>query len=217
VKRKERIIWISSLVITLAVSLFVVLQYQTKLSIFEQKMISLSNDNTKLQQQNGDYVTQVAKLQGDIENFSYGDELTFYKNDEKTNKNPTAISVVTKFLEATKTNDYYTWWSTLRPEGRKGFSREANGEFGVINLDILDIHYETDTRYKHNILKSEKAIEIGLTPDNIAEIDALYEVKYDNKKVPTQGGEINWHFTLIREDKNSPWYIQTWGYGYGGI
>ncbi|TGE37249.1 DUF3888 domain-containing protein [Desulfosporosinus fructosivorans] len=34
-------------------------------------------------------------------NFSYDDELTFYKNDEKISKNPTAISVVTKYLEAT--------------------------------------------------------------------------------------------------------------------
>ena len=66
-KHKERIIWIGSLVIILAVSLFVVLQYQTKLSISEQKNTSLSSDNTKLQQKNGDYVTQVAGLKGEIE------------------------------------------------------------------------------------------------------------------------------------------------------
>ncbi len=159
-KHKERIIWIGSLVIiTLAVSIYVVLQYQTKLSNSEQMKISLSNDNTKLQQQNRDYVTQVAELKSDFENFSYGDELTFYKNDEKSNKNPTAISVVTKSLEATKTNDYDTWLSTFTTDRQKGFSREANGKFGVISLDILDIHYMTDTRYKHNILKSERAIE----------------------------------------------------------
>ena len=216
-KNKERIIWIGSLVIILVVSIFVILQYQTKLTNSEQKKMSLSNDNTKLQQQNGDYATQVAGLMSDIENFSYGDEFTFYKNDEKTNKNPTAISVVPKYLEATKTNDYDTWLSTLTTEKRKGFSRERNQEFGVISLDILDIHYQTDTRYKHNILKSERAIKKGLTPDNIAEVFAFYEVKYDGAKVPPDGGKIGWGFTLIREDKNSPWCIQEWGYGFGGI
>ena len=66
-KNKERIIWIGSLVIILAVSLFVVLHYHTKLSNTEQKMISLTKDNTKLQQENGDYATQVAGLTGEIE------------------------------------------------------------------------------------------------------------------------------------------------------
>lgn len=124
---------------------------------------------------------------------------------------------MTKYLEATKTNDYDTWLSTLTNERQKGFSREANGEFGVISLDILDIHYETDKGYKNNILVSERAIEKGLTADNIAVISALYEAKYDGIKVPSQGGRIDWHFTLIRDGKNSPWYIQEWGYGYGGI
>ena len=66
-KNKERIMWIGSLVIIFAVSLFVVLQYQTKLSNSEQKKTSLSIDNSKLQQQNGDYTTQVAELKGEIE------------------------------------------------------------------------------------------------------------------------------------------------------
>lgn len=67
VKNKERIIWIGSLVIILAVSLFVVIQYQTKLSNTEQKRIGLSNENTQLQQKHGDYATQVAELKGEIE------------------------------------------------------------------------------------------------------------------------------------------------------
>jgi len=67
VKNKERIIWIGSLAIFSAFSLFIVLQYQTKLSNTEQKMISLSNDNTQLQQQHRDYATQVAELKGEIE------------------------------------------------------------------------------------------------------------------------------------------------------
>jgi hypothetical protein len=136
--------------------------------------------------------------------FSYGDELAFYENDEKSNKNPTAISVVNKFLASTKTNDYDAWLSTLTTERQKGFSREANGEFGVISLDILDVHYEADTIYKHNILKSGKAVENGWTADNVAVIYALYEAKYDGKKVPADSGKIEWHFSLVRKDKNSP-------------
>lgn len=146
-------------------------------------------------------------------NFSYGDELTFYENDEKSNKHPTAISVVNKFLESIKTNDYDTWLSTLTTEKQKGFSREANGEFGVLSLDILDVHYETDTIYKHNILQSKKAIANGWAAENIAVVYALYDAKYDGTKVPTNSGKIEWHFWLIRKDQNSPWYIQDWGYG----
>lgn len=67
-KKKERIIWIGSLTIFLAFSLFVVLQYQTKLRNTEQKKISLSDYNTQLQQQHRDYTTQVAELKGEIEN-----------------------------------------------------------------------------------------------------------------------------------------------------
>jgi len=151
------------------------------------------------------------------ENFDYGDELNFYLNDEKTNNNPTAISVVKEYLVAKRENDYDTWLSTLTPETQRGFSREMSGDFWVISFKILDIHYETDTGYKHSILKCEKANEIGLTADNIAVVYALYDVKYDNTKVPSQSGEIQWRFDLIREDNKSPWYIQGWGYGYGGI
>ncbi|KUO51856.1 MAG: hypothetical protein APF76_15020 [Desulfitibacter sp. BRH_c19] len=151
------------------------------------------------------------------DSFDYGDELTFYLNDEKVNNNPTAITVVEKYLIAMRENDYDTWLSTLTREKQRGFSREMNGDFGVISLKILDIHYESDTGYKHSILKSEKANEIGLTADNIAVVYALHDVKYDNTKVPTQSGEIEWRFDLIRKDNKSPWYIQGWGYGYGGI
>ena len=66
-KNKERIIWMGSLAVMLAVFLLVVIQYQTKLSNTEQKRISLSNDNTLLQQKHGEYATQVEELKGEIE------------------------------------------------------------------------------------------------------------------------------------------------------
>jgi len=67
VENKERIIWFSSLVIILAASLFIIIQYQTKLSNTEQKRITLSKDNTLIQQKLGEYATQVAELKGEIE------------------------------------------------------------------------------------------------------------------------------------------------------
>lgn len=68
-KNTERIFWLGSLAVILAVSLFVVIQYQTKLSNTEQLRISLSNDNTLLRQKHGEYATQVAELKGEIEKF----------------------------------------------------------------------------------------------------------------------------------------------------
>ncbi len=75
VKSKERFIWIGSSVIVLAVFLFVFLQYQTKLSNVEQNQISLSNNNMKLKQENGDYATQVAELKGEIEKLFDSDKI----------------------------------------------------------------------------------------------------------------------------------------------
>ncbi len=53
--------------------------------------------------------------------------------------------------------------------------------------------------------------------DNIAVVSALYEAKYDGTIAPSSFGDFDWHYVLIRENKNSPWYIQEWGYGFGGI
>ena len=66
-RNKDRIIWIGSLVIVLAVSLFVILQYQSKLSHLEQKSINLINDNTDLKKQKVDNVTSVVYLKGEIQ------------------------------------------------------------------------------------------------------------------------------------------------------
>lgn len=153
----------------------------------------------------------------EYENFSYGDELTFYLNDEKFNKNPTAIDVVTKYFEAMRENDYDAWLSTMTEERQKGFSYNEKCELGVISLDILDVHYETDLRYKHAVVNCERAVNMGLTADNIAIVYAIYDAKFDHTKVPNDDGKIEWHFSLIRKDKNSQWLIAAWGYGVGGI
>lgn len=66
-KNKERIIWIGSLMIVIAISIFAVLRYQTKLSYSEEEKARLSNDNIKLMKENEDYVTQAAELKGEME------------------------------------------------------------------------------------------------------------------------------------------------------
>ncbi len=82
---RERIIWLGSLLIILVVSLFVIFQYQTKLSNVEQKKASISNDNTKLHQENVDYEAQVADLKSEIEKLKEGnyDKITMLELQRK--------------------------------------------------------------------------------------------------------------------------------------
>ncbi len=66
-RNKERIMLISFLVISLAVSLYVVLQFQSKLSHLEQKSKNLINDNANQKKLNVDNVTSVVYLKGEIQ------------------------------------------------------------------------------------------------------------------------------------------------------
>jgi len=72
VKNKERILWISSMVIILAVSLIIIFQYQIKLSNAEEKKTSLFNDNSQLQQENEDCATQASGLRSELEKLELG-------------------------------------------------------------------------------------------------------------------------------------------------
>ena len=66
-RNKEQMIWMGALGMILAVTFFMGFLYQDKVNNLEQKKTSLSNDNAKLQQQNGNYATQVAGLKSEIE------------------------------------------------------------------------------------------------------------------------------------------------------
>lgn len=149
------------------------------------------------------------------ENSSYDDVLTFYENDEKSNKNPTAINVVTKYLEAMKNNDYDAWLSTMTTEKQKGFLANEYPQLTVIKLDILSVNYDTDTIYRQRIAESEWAKELGCTADNMAIVCAAYDIQNDHRKpsvnAASNDGKTEWRFILIREDKNSPWLIADWG------
>ncbi|SHJ88042.1 protein of unknown function [Dethiosulfatibacter aminovorans DSM 17477] len=185
----------------------------------DQTISELENELDYYKEKNSELMEKLTMIEEPfpkLELFEYGREVDFYYEDEKVSGNLTAISVVEKYFEAMKSNDLESWKSTMTQDKQSGFV-EKEENFWIESLDILDIHYESDTGYKHSILQDEDAKEMGLTPDNIAVIYVLYDVLYDNSKVPYNSGRINWHFILLREDGQSPWKIQGWGYGYGGI
>ncbi|MCO5386498.1 MAG: hypothetical protein NHB14_12825 [Desulfosporosinus sp.] len=84
-KNKERILWISSMVIILAVSLIIIFQYQIKLSNAKEKKTSLFNDNSQLQQENEDCATQASGLRRELEKLELGnyDKTTMLKLQAK--------------------------------------------------------------------------------------------------------------------------------------
>jgi hypothetical protein len=96
-------------------------------------------------------------------------------------------------------------------EGRKN-------DFGVINLSINSVQGVENAQHLQNILEDEDAAKMGLTEENIALVDAYINVQYDGTKVPDQSGDnVYIGFTLIRQDKDSPWLINTYGQGLGGV
>lgn len=105
-----------------------------------------------------------------------------------------AVEVVTKHLE-----------------GRKN-------DFGVIRLSINSVQAVENAQHLQNILGDEDAAKMGLTEENIALVDAYINVQHDGTKVPNQSGDnVYIGFTLIRQDKDSPWLINNYGQGLGGV
>lgn len=105
-----------------------------------------------------------------------------------------AVEVVTKHLE-----------------GRKN-------DFGMISLAINSVQTVENAQHLQNILEDEDAAKMGLTEENIALVDAYINVQYDGTKVPYNSGENEYiGFTLIRKDSASPWLINTYGQGLGGV
>ena len=105
-----------------------------------------------------------------------------------------AVEVVTKHLEGMK------------------------NDFGVISLSINSIQVVENTQYLQNILEDPDAAKMGLTKENVALVDAYINVQYDGTKVPNQSGDnVYIGFTLVRQDKGSPWLINNYGQGLGGV
>lgn len=105
-----------------------------------------------------------------------------------------AVEVVTKHLE-----------------GRKN-------DFGVISLAINSVQTVENAQHLQNILEDEDAAKMGLTKENIALVDAYINVQHDGTIVSNQSGDnVYIGFTLIRQDKDSPWLINNYGQGLGGV
>lgn len=131
--------------------------------------------------------------------------------------NPTAVSVVQDHLAALKNNDYDRWLSTLSKERRESFSKQADRDFHIVSLTVNDVHEELDESYKTSVLRSDKARAMGLSAENVSVVAASFTAEYNHEKSPENDGERDWHYILIRDDESSPWLIQAWGWGKGGI
>jgi len=124
-----------------------------------------------------------------------------------------AVSVVKKHLEAEKNNNYAAWISTLIEEKQRAFTKETNGEFGVISLVVekVEVSDEETQRMQEMYTGSELAQSRGWSDEYLSEnmivVSTQYTVDYDNTKVPYTEGTLTQDFILIRDDQGSPWLI----------
>lgn len=136
----------------------------------------------------------------------------------QTKNNMTPVEVVEQHFEAMKTNNMDAWLSTMTEEKREGFTDPDLVKY-IKSLEINQIYElngdELEDRLKY-VLDGEKAKELHLTPDNIAIFDVNFNVESDTTKSPFNG-TFQWEYILLRKDNDSPWLIQGWGVGNGGI
>lgn len=129
-----------------------------------------------------------------------------------------AASVVKKYLEAEKNNDYDAWKSTLwqaKIDGKnfKPGGLEKPGDLGVLSLTIekVKVANEETNRTIKRYSGSDLAKSYGWSDEyiskNMLAVYAQYTVAYDHHKVPYDDGNIKWYFYLVRENENAPWYI----------
>jgi len=149
--------------------------------------------------------------------------LSFLGAYQSESKNTAAalspVEVVVKHYIAKKTNDRNAWLSTMTEE-KKEFLDSKHLDYGLIKLEINEI-YELSGEELENrinrILDSEKAKELNLSADNISIVNVKFTAEYDNTKVSDSSGTMEWTYKLIRDNNDSPWLIQAWGVGRGGI
>ncbi|AEE96585.1 DUF4829 domain-containing protein [Mahella australiensis] len=130
----------------------------------------------------------------------------------------TPVEVVEQHFEAEKTNNMDAWLATMTEERREGFTDPDLFKY-LKSLKINQIYElsgdELKDRLKH-ILNSEKAKEMNLSADNVAIVNVNFTAEYDPTKSPFSG-TFEWTYILLRKNNDSPWLIQDWGEGYGGI
>lgn len=130
----------------------------------------------------------------------------------------TPVEVVEQHLEACRTNNMDAWLSTMTEEKREGFTDPDLFKY-LKSLKINQIYElfgdELEDRAKY-VLDSEKAKELNLSADNIAIVNVNFTVESDTTKSPFNG-TFEWTYILIRNNNDSPWLIQEYGVGNGGI
>ncbi len=133
-----------------------------------------------------------------------------------------AISVVQRYLDAKKHNDFAAWKSTLwaAQKNSSNFtpSFEKSGDLGVLSLSIGKVAVsdaETDQiqkRYSGSELAKSHGWSDEFIAKNMIAVSAQYTVDYDNTKVPYPDGEQTQVFYLVRDNPDSAWLI--WDSGF---
>lgn len=86
--------------------------------------------------------------------------------------------------------------------------------WGTENLEyikIISIEEDTTEATKSGYL--DYGAGAKKKPTDLKIFKVKYEVKYkDDQKGPQPSGEYEWNYFLIKENKDSPWLIDDWGY-----
>ena len=117
-----------------------------------------------------------------------------------------AIATVKTYLIGKTNNDYPTLLSTLAND-------PGSFPLGVISLTPhrIEIADAETHRIKRYYIGSDLALRAGWSDEYIRNhtivVLAVYTVRYDNTRVPYEGGTRRTCFFLIREHADSPWLI----------
>ncbi len=128
-----------------------------------------------------------------------------------------AVTVVERYLNAKKDNDFTVWKSTLWAAQKDGSnftpSFEKPGDLGVLNLSIgkVAVSDEETAQIRKRYSGSDLANSHGWSDEfigkNMIAVSAQYSVDYDHTKVPYPDGEQTQVFYLVRDTPDSAWLI----------
>jgi hypothetical protein len=133
------------------------------------------------------------------------------------NSQSDAVSVVQRYLDAKKNNDFSAWKSTLWTAQKDGSnftpSFEKPGDLGVLSLTIGKVAVsdaetaQIQKRYSGSDLAKIYGWSDEFIAKNMIAVSAQYTVQYDNTKTPNPDGEQIQVFYLVRDNPDSGWLI----------
>ncbi|WP_050607954.1 DUF4829 domain-containing protein [Clostridium niameyense] len=127
-----------------------------------------------------------------------------------------------KLLESDKViQNYFKYYNNKNKKGVLSTLTKNTCTFNVMfnfgNLKYIkleNIKEDNDLKQKEAYIKYGRGNVDGTKKENVIIYKVKYKVKYKNDKFgPEDSGEYVKWFTLIREDKNSPWLIDDIGEG----